>query len=160
MHSSTRKFVEAAAARGIEIQVVEHQESTRSAQEAAEAIGCEVAQIVKSLCFTVAEQPVIALLSGVNQLSVAKLSQLRGVGKRQVRRANADDVKAATGYSIGGVPPFGHLTPLPIYVDQDLTAFDVVWAAAGTPNAVFAISPQSLTAACGGQLADLKQQPT
>lgn len=157
MHSSTRKFMQSAAAGGIEIQVVEHPESTRSAQEAADAIGCEVAQIVKSLCFTVAGAPVIALMSGVNQLSIAKLARLRGVGKGQVRRANADAVKAATGYSIGGVPPFGHQTALPIYVDEELTAFDQVWAAAGTPNAVFAIAPHALLAASGGQQADLKQ---
>jgi Cys-tRNA(Pro) deacylase len=136
---------------------VEFEQTTRSAQEAAEAIGTTLAQIVKSLCFVVAEQPVIALVSGVNQLDERKLAQLQGVGRKQVKRADAEVVKKATGFSIGGVPPFGHLTKLPIYVDEDLLQFEVVWAAAGTPFAVFAIAPEDLVRGCGGTAVDLKK---
>jgi Cys-tRNA(Pro) deacylase len=148
---------DAARELGLVIEIVEFEQTTRSAQEAAEAIGTTLAQIVKSLCFAVAGQPVIALVSGVNQLDERKLAQLQGVGRKQVKRADAEVVKKATGFSIGGVPPFGHLTKLPIYVDEDLLQFEVVWAAAGTPFAVFAIAPEDLVRGCGGTAVDLKK---
>ena len=157
LHPSAQKVVEAAQELDLAIEIVAFAQTTRSAQEAAEAIGCMLAQIVKSLCFVVAGQPVMALVSGSNQLDERKLAKLQGVGRKQVKRANADDVKAATGFSIGGVPPFGHLTELPIYVDEDLLQFEVVWAAAGTPFAVFAIAPEELMRACGGTAVDLKK---
>lgn len=155
MHPSTQKFANAASALGLNIEIVTFEQSTRTAEEAAAAIGCVVAQIVKSLVFTANEQPVIALVSGANQLDTGKLAGLLGVGKKKVKRADAEVVKSATGYSIGGVPPFGHADPLPVYVDQDLTRFEVIWAAAGTPNAVFAITPDELIKASGGTAADL-----
>jgi prolyl-tRNA editing enzyme YbaK/EbsC (Cys-tRNA(Pro) deacylase) len=92
-----------------------------------------VGQIVKSLVFTVGGAPVMALVSGKNQLDTRKLAALFNVGRKQVERADADTVRAATGYAIGGVPPFGHATPLPVYVDEDLTTYDVIWAAHPTP---------------------------
>jgi prolyl-tRNA editing enzyme YbaK/EbsC (Cys-tRNA(Pro) deacylase) len=97
----------------------------------------------------------MALVSGANRLDERKLATLRGVGRKKVKRADADTAKAVTGFSIGGVPPFGHTSSLPVYVDQDLTRFDVVWAAAGTPHAVFAITPDDLVCASGGTVADL-----
>jgi prolyl-tRNA editing enzyme YbaK/EbsC (Cys-tRNA(Pro) deacylase) len=157
MHPSTQKVAAAAQALGLAIEIKEFAETTRTAQEAADAIGCELAQIVKSLCFTVNEVPVMALVSGVNQLDERKLAALCGVGRKQVQRASADAVKASTGFSIGGVPPFGHLTPMTIFVDEDLLQFKTVWAAAGTPFAVFAIGPQDLVNGCGGTAVHLKR---
>jgi Cys-tRNA(Pro) deacylase len=157
MHPSAQKVADAALELGLAIEIVEFEQTTRSAQEAAEAIGTTLAQIVKSLCFAVAGQPVMALMSGANQLDERKLAELLGVGRKQVQRANADDVKAATGFSIGGVPPFGHLTPLPIFVDANLLQYEEVWAAGGTPFAVFAIGPEALVRVCGGTAVDLKR---
>lgn len=162
MHPSAQKVADAARQLGLDIQIIEFEQTTRTAQEAADAIGqhpsgigCQVAQIVKSLLFVVDGQPVVALVSGANQLDERKLAALRGVSRKRVQRADAETAKAATGFTIGGVPPFGHLSPLPIYVDQDLTRFEVVWAAAGTPFAVFAIRPEELVRASGGVVADL-----
>ena len=139
------------------VEIKEFAKTTRTAQEAADAIGCELGQIVKSLCFTVNDEPIMVLVSGVNQLDERKLAALCGVGRKQVKRASADAVKAATGFSIGGVPPFGHLTPMTIFVDEDLRQFETVWAAAGTPFAVFAIGPEALVQGCGGTAVDLKK---
>ncbi len=157
MHPSAQKVADAARALGLNVEIVEFEETTRTAQDAAHAIGCQVAQIVKSLLFIVDGQPVMALVSGVNRLDERKLATLRGVGRKQVERADADTAKAATGFSIGGVPPFGHTSRLPVYVDEDLTRFDVVWAAAGTPFAVFAIAPAELVRASQASVADLKR---
>jgi Cys-tRNA(Pro) deacylase len=157
MHPSAQKVADAARTLGLSVEIVEFEETTRTAQDAAHAIGCQVAQIVKSLLFIVNGQPVMALVSGVNRLDECKLAALRGVGRKQVERADADTTKAATGFSIGGVPPFGHLSRLPVYVDEDLTRFDVVWAAAGTPFAVFAVTPEELVRASQGTVANLKR---
>jgi len=157
MHPSAQKVADAARTLGLSVEIVEFEETTRTAQDAANTIGCQVAQIVKSLLFIVDGQPVIALVSGVNRLDERKLAALRGVGRKRVERADADTTKAATGFSIGGVPPFGHTSRLPVYVDEDLTRFDVVWAAAGTPFAVFAITPEELVRASQGAMADLKR---
>ena len=155
MHPSTQKVAHAAAALGLNIEIVTFEQSTRTAEDAAAAIGCEVAQIVKSLVFTAADQPLIVLVSGSNQLDTGKLATLLGIGKKRVKRADAEVVKTATGYSIGGVPPFGHASVLPVYVDQDLLRYEVIWAAAGTPNTVFAITPEELLRASGGIVANL-----
>jgi Cys-tRNA(Pro) deacylase len=162
MHPSAQKVADAAQALGLDVEIVEFEQTTRSAQDAANAIGqhpsgigCQVAQIVKSLLFVVDGEPVMALVSGTNRLDERKLAALRGVGRKKVKRADADTAKAATGFSIGGVPPFGHKSSLPVYVDEDLTRFEVVWAAAGTPFAVFAITPDELVRASGGTVADL-----
>jgi Cys-tRNA(Pro) deacylase len=162
MHPSAQKVADAARQLGLSVEIVEFEETTRTAQDAANAIGkhptgigCQVAQIVKSLLFIVDEQPVMALVSGANRLDERKLAALRGVGRKKIKRADADTAKAITGFSIGGVPPFGHASRLPVYVDEDLTHFDVVWAAAGTPFAVFAITPDDLVRASGGVVADL-----
>lgn len=157
MHPSASKVANAARHLGLDITIVEFSQTTRSAQEAADAIGCAVAQIVKSLCFLVGQQPVVALVSGANQLDERKLAELCGVGRKQVQRADADTVKRWTGFSIGGVPPFGHANALPVYVDEDLLQFTEVWAAAGTPYAVFAIAPAALLQASNGTAVHLKK---
>lgn len=156
LHPSAQRVADAAAALGLTIDIVTFDHSTRTAEDAAAAIGCAVGQIVKSLVFTVKGEPVVALVSGANQLDTRKLAGLLGVGRKQVERANADIVRAATGYAIGGVPPFAYATPLQIYIDRDLTQYEVVWAAAGTPNTVFAVTPAALAKATGGREADLK----
>jgi Cys-tRNA(Pro) deacylase len=156
MHPSAQKVADAALRLGLEIEIIEFDQTTRTAEDAAAAIGCQVGQIVKSLCFTVDDQPIMALLSGSNRLDERKLAGVMGVGRKRVRRAEADTVKAATGFTIGGVPPFGHTTALSVVLDEDLNQYDVVWAAAGTPFAVFAISPTDLLQASRGQAADLK----
>jgi Cys-tRNA(Pro) deacylase len=155
MHPSAQKVADAARELGLDVDIVEFEQTTRTAQEAADAIGCQVAQIVKSLLFMVDGQPVMALVSGANRLDERKLAALRGVGRKQVKRPDADTAKEVTGFSIGGVPPFGHKSDLLVYVDLDLTDFDVVWAAAGTPFAVFAIRPDELVRASRGALAEL-----
>ena len=158
MHPSARKVADAALDRGLTIEVVEFDETTRTAPDAANAIGCQVAQIVKSLIFIANGEPVVALVSGANRLDERKLAALRGISRKKVKRPDADTAKTITGFSIGGVPPFGHASALPVYVDQDLTRFDVVWAAAGTPFAVFAITPDDLVQASHGTVVDLKKE--
>ena len=158
MHPSTQKVTDAARELGLAIEIKTFDQTTRTAPDAARAIGCDVAQIVKSLCFTVSDQPIMALVAGVNQLDERKLAALCGVGRKKVKRASADVVKSATGFSIGGVPPFGHLTPMTIFVDEDLLQFETVWAAAGTPFAVFAIGPEELVRGCGGTAVSLKKE--
>jgi prolyl-tRNA editing enzyme YbaK/EbsC (Cys-tRNA(Pro) deacylase) len=157
LNPSVQKVAVAAQELGLVIEIVEFAQTTRSAQEAADAIGCMVAQIVKSLCFAVGGTAVMCLVSGANQLDEKKLAALYGVGRQQVQRASADFVKEQTGFSIGGVPPFGHKRPLPIYLDKDLLQFEIVWAAAGTPYAVFAIPPTALQTASSAIIADLKK---
>lgn len=156
LQPSAQKVADAAATLGLTIDIVTFEQPTRTAEQAAEAIGCAVGQIVKSLVFVVGGKPVMALVSGSNQLETRKLAGLFGVGRKQVERADADTVREATGYAIGGVPPFGHATTIPVYVDEDLTRYDVIWAAAGTPNTVFAITPADLLRAGGGHVADLR----
>ena len=157
MHSSAQKVADTAQTLGLNIKIVEFEQTTRSAQEAATAIGCKVAQIVKSLCFEVNGRSTICLVSGANQLDERKLAALAGVGRKQVKRADADTVKATTGFSIGGVPPFGHITAVSIFIDTDLMQYEVVWAAAGTPFAVFACTPDDLARATQGQIVDIKK---
>jgi prolyl-tRNA editing enzyme YbaK/EbsC (Cys-tRNA(Pro) deacylase) len=136
-----------------EFEVKRFPEGTRTADDAARAIGCSLGQIVKSLVFTAAGQPVVALVSGANRLDTVLLGRLAG---EPVAKADADATRTVTGYSIGGVPPFGHVQPLAVYVDRDLLAYDVIWAAAGRPDSVFAIRPERLLEISGGVVADLK----
>ena len=152
---SAQRVADAAAALGLTMDIVTFNPSTRTAEEAAAAIGCAVGQIVKSLVFTVGERPVIALVSGANQLDTRKLAALYGVGRKQVARADADTVRAVTGYAIGGVPPFGHAQAADVFIDQDFGQYAIIWAAAGTPNTVFAIAPDDLRRATGGREVDL-----
>ena len=153
---SSQRVTDAARALGLEIEVHEFPEGTRTAEDAAAAIGVDVGQIVKSLVFFVDGRPVLCLVSGLNRLDAQRLAVVAGASK--VRRARADEVERATGFAIGGVPPFGHRQRLPVYCDRDLMTYDVAWAAAGTPRAVFAIEPQHLVRACRATVADLKEE--
>ena len=161
MHRNTEIVVGAARAKGLSIEPVTYPDGTRTAEDAARAIGCEVAQIVKSLVFDLVDgdeiSPVVALVSGANRLDEAKL--VAAAGADGTRRADADRVRAITGFPIGGVPPFGHPTPVATFVDPDLLTHDEVWAAGGTPQVVFAIAPQALVEATQGTVTDLAVAP-
>ena len=146
------RFEAWAAENGVPIEIRRFPAGTRTAAEAADAIGCDVDEIVKSLVFSAGGTPLIALVSGGKQLDPERLAAFAG---GEVGKADAALVREATGYSIGGVPPFGHATKLPVYVDRDLLRFETVWAAAGTPDSVFAITPELLVRLSGGTVADL-----
>jgi Cys-tRNA(Pro) deacylase len=152
-HPNVERVVAAASERGLDVEIREFPEGTRTAAEAAAAIGVEVGQIVKSLVFGHDDEVVMALVSGANQLDESALSALAGGGA--VHRVDADRVRAATGYPIGGVPPFGHHEVLRTWIDEDLLSFGVVWAAAGTWNHVFAVPPDDLVRVSGGRVATL-----
>jgi len=152
--AAVRRVQAALSAAGLDARVVMTGQTARTAEDAAVAVGVEVGQIVKSLVFLAGDEPVLALVSGANRLDAAKL---QAVCDGAVRRADADRVRAATGYAIGGIPPLGHATPLPIYCDRDLLRFDVVWAAAGTPHAVFPVAPDALVRATGAVVVDLAE---
>jgi prolyl-tRNA editing enzyme YbaK/EbsC (Cys-tRNA(Pro) deacylase) len=153
---SVERVREALAAQGLGVEVKELAASTRTAQEAAAAVGCEVAQIVKSLVFrkTASGGALLVLVSGTNRASEARLAALAG---EPVARADAAFVRERTGFAIGGVPPLGHREPLSVLVDRDLMSFPVVWAAAGSPNAVFAVAPADLQRITAGQVADVAE---
>ena len=138
---------------GAEARIQEFPDGTHTAQDAADAVGCELAQIVKSLVFLVDGTPVMALVAGDNRLDEVKLAGVHGGG--EVARADADAVRAATGFPIGGVPPLGHATELAVYIDEDLLRWDEVWAAAGTWTDVFPLAPSELVRVSGGVVADL-----
>lgn len=149
------KVVAAAAAAGLEVTPVRFPAGTKTAADAASAIGVEVGQIVKSLIFRVDDEIVLAYVSGANQLDEAKLAA--AAGGARCHRVDADAVRAATGFPIGGVPPFGHATDLRVFIDPDLLRYDEVWAAAGTWHDVFALSPADLVRTSGGIVTDLKK---
>ena len=157
MHPNVARVVETAAAAGLEIEVDRFPAGTRTADDAARAVGCEVGQIVKSLVFIADGSAVLALVSGANRVDTAKLAAAVGAG--DVRRAEGDEARSATGVAIGGVPPFGHIRPMAVVVDRDLLAHDRVWAAAGLPDSVFAIVPDALVSVSGGRVADLAERP-
>jgi prolyl-tRNA editing enzyme YbaK/EbsC (Cys-tRNA(Pro) deacylase) len=157
MHPHVSRVIAAARDAGIEISIERFPEGTRTAADAARAVGCAVEQIVKSLVFVADESPVIALVSGANRVDVAKLRDL--IGADAVRRADGDEARAATGFPIGGIPPFGHAGPLTVLVDRDLLAHEGLWAAAGLPDAVFSIRPDDLVRASGGRVADVAASP-
>jgi prolyl-tRNA editing enzyme YbaK/EbsC (Cys-tRNA(Pro) deacylase) len=138
---------------GLTARIEEFPSSTRTAGDAAAAIGTSVGQIVKSLVFLAADRPVLALMSGGNRLDLDRLSALT---EATIEKADADAVRAATGYAIGGVPPLGFPSPIPTFIDRDLLRYETVWAAAGTPRHVFPIGPLDLVRVTGGTLADLK----
>lgn len=155
LHRNAQRVVEAAAGLGLALDVREFPDGTRTADDAARAIGVAVGQIVKSLVFLADGSPVLALVSGANQLDEAKLA--RAAGATTTGRATADQVRQVTGYPVGGVPPFGHATDLPTFVDEDLLAHDEVWAAAGTPHLNFAVSSAELVRVTGGAVCDLRR---
>ena len=151
MKKSAQSVQDALDAAGLATQVVELPDSTRSAQEAASAIGCAVAQIAKSIVFraAVSGEAVMVLAAGDNRIDTSKVAEVLG---ERLGRAKPDFVRQATGFAIGGVPPCGHKNMLQIFVDRDLLDHEEVWAAAGTPNAVFRLSPTDLVRLTGGRV--------
>ncbi|MFH0521619.1 YbaK/EbsC family protein [Streptomyces sp. M41] len=131
-------------------------DATRTAAEAAAAIGCELSQICKSLIFAADGVPVLVLMDGASRVDVERVRQ--ELGAEKVTRAKADVVRETTGYAIGGVPPFGHRTRTRVLADRSLLEHDVVWAAAGTPHTVFPMEPEALVAHAGGTLVDVREQ--
>ncbi|MFZ9101076.1 MAG: YbaK/EbsC family protein [Pontimonas sp.] len=134
---------------GLDLDIREMSETTHTAVEAAAAVGTSVEAIVKSLVFALDGAPLLILVSGPNRVDTELLSSYLG---RALDKADADTVKEVSGYSIGGVPPFGHTSPMRCLMDEDLMALDTVWAAAGSPRAVFPIGPQRLKELAGAEL--------
>jgi Cys-tRNA(Pro) deacylase len=155
VHPNTLRVITAAREAGLEITTRRFPEGTKTAADAAAAIGVVVGQIVKSLVFGVDNEVVMALVSGSNQLDEKKLAAAAGGAK--CSRVDADAVRAATGYPIGGVPPLGLATQMRMFIDPDLLQYDEVWAAAGTWNDVFSVHPQQLVTASKGTVVDLKR---
>ena len=155
MKPSVERVRDALLGFGLSPQIVEFSESTRTAQEAAEAIGTSVPRIVKSLVFVADGEPLIVLTSGANRVDTERLGRELG---RAISRADAERVRAATGFAVGGVPPVGYPRPLEVVIDRDLLQFDEVWAAAGTPNAVFPIRPADLVRVTGGRVLDVRAE--
>ncbi|MCW5749297.1 MAG: YbaK/EbsC family protein [Alphaproteobacteria bacterium] len=152
---SAQKVEDWLTARGLAGRVTEMPGTTRTSAEAAAAIGCAVAQIAKSLLFRGRDsgRPVMVIASGVNRVDEAKVAALLG---ERIARPDADYVRTVTGYAIGGVPPVGHEPPIITLIDADLLNLDPIWAAAGTPFAVFRLSAAELVSLTAGEVADLK----
>lgn len=153
MSSALDRFVRAALALGLDPEVRRFPEGTRTADDAARAIGCDVAQIVKSLVFMADDAPVLALTSGANRVDTDRLAALCGAS--EVRRATPEEARTATGFAVGGTPPFGHPSAVRAFIDRDLLGFDEVWAAAGTPDGVFALGPDDLIRVAEAEVADI-----
>ncbi len=152
---SAQKVQDALNQYGLQLEVVELPASTRSAVEAAQAIGCRVEQIAKSLVFRSEQtgQPVLVIASGPNRVNEKRIAEALGEG---IGKADADFVRSQTGFVIGGVPPVGHSQRLKTFIDTDLLKLSEIWAAAGTPNAVFRLTPQDLVRITGGQVIEIK----
>lgn len=154
MNDNTLRVKEFLRSRGVEVEIVTFDESTRTSELAAAAIGCEVAQIAKSLLFIVDDQePILVIASGRNRVDTEKLAER--VGNRRVKIANAKTVKQVTSFPVGGVPPVAHSHPLRTILDPTLMRFKIVYAAAGTPNAVFGVHPEELRKLTNGELVDV-----
>jgi prolyl-tRNA editing enzyme YbaK/EbsC (Cys-tRNA(Pro) deacylase) len=155
LSASARKVQEALEAQGVACRVVEMKATTRSAKEAAEAVGCQVGQIAKSIIFKGkdTQQPILVIASGPNRVNEKKISRLIA---EPLLKADADFVREHTGFVIGGVPPFGHRSLLKTFIDEDLLKFEEIWAAAGTPHAVFKLTPQDLKKITAGQVVCIK----
>ena len=155
LSTSAQRVQDALMKLELTLQVIELPDSTRSAAEAAEAIGCSVGQIAKSLIFKTrnSQEPILVIVSGPNRVDEKKIGALVG---EMITKPDADFVRQHTGFSIGGVPPVGHKQPITTFIDQDLLSFDEIWAAAGTPNAVFCLTGDDLVRATGGQVVGVK----
>lgn len=152
LSKNAKRVQSALATFGLDLVVVEFPDSTRTAQEAADAIGCSVEQIVKSLVFQrlPSGRPLLIAASGGNRVNEKLIKELLG---EKIVRADAEFVREVTGFPIGGVPPLGHTQPIETIIDEDLMQYDEIWAAAGTPNAVFRLSPPELAQITGGKVA-------
>ncbi len=151
---TVQRVARVAEALGLAVDIREMAESTRTAEEAAAACGCDLGQIVKSLvfCGKASGRPYLLLVSGRNRVNEAAVARHLG---EKLTRPDAAYVREVSGFAIGGIPPFGHASDIATSIDQDLLAYDVVWAAAGTPRAVFAVAPQALAAAIGAETIDV-----
>src|SRR5271157_2274100 len=156
LSTAAQKVQQALIARGFSYQVVELSQTTRSSAEAAQAVGCQVEQIAKSIIFKTRQtaRPLLVIASGINRVDEHRLSELAG---EKVEKPDADFVREKTGFVIGGVPPFAHAQKLETYIDEDLLKLDEIWAAAGTPFAVFKLSPADLPAMTGGRVVAIKK---
>ncbi|MFD4665981.1 YbaK/EbsC family protein [Streptomyces halstedii] len=150
------RFAGALRELGLDVEVRRFPDATRTAVEAAAAIGCALSQIVKSLIFEADGTPVLVLMDGSSRVDVERVRA--ELGAARVKRAGADLVRETTGYAIGGVPPFGHRTRTRVLADRGLLDHPVVWAAAGTPHTVFPLDPKALVAHAGGTLVDVREQ--
>ncbi|MBP1633376.1 MAG: Membrane protein [Acidobacteria bacterium] len=158
----TQRVVDAAAGKGVTLEVREFATPTRTAGDAAAALGVELGQIVKTLVFVVSRadgslEALIALVSGSNRVDLERLAA--ATGRACVRRANAGEARELTGFVIGGIPPFGYPRALPVIMDPDLGRFPVVWAAAGTPTTVFPLPPATLRLLTNARVAPIREEP-
>src|SRR5512140_3160642 len=155
LSSSAQKIQDLLNSLGYTYTVIEHVEYTRTAQEAADRAGCQLGQIVKWLIFKGKEsgKPILVLTSGANRVDEKRIS---GYAGEAIGRADADFVRAVTGFAIGGVPPVGHAQPMETYMDEDLLQYPTIWAAAGTPNAIFELTPGALLELTGANVARVK----
>lgn len=151
----TQKIKEILRQAGVEIVIKEFPDSTHTARDAANVIGCELGQIAKSLIFKGQKsgRPVLVIASGQNRVDEKKIKNFLN---EEIGKADADFVLEKTGFAIGGIPPFGHSSPITTIIDKDLLQYDEIWAAAGTANSVFKIKPQDLTKITGAEILDLK----
>ena len=155
MSSSAQKVQEALKVHGVACQVIEMKQTTRSAQDAADAVGCQVGQIAKSLIFAgkKSKQPILVIASGPNRVNEKAVSRYIS---EPLAMAKVEFVREHTGFAIGGVPPVGHPKPLQTFIDEDLLKFEEIWAAAGTPNAVFKLTPEQLKTITSGEVISVK----
>lgn len=157
-----QRVLEAAARKGIALDVTVFDESTHTAADAAAAVGAEVGQIVKSLVFVARDgetgpEPILCLVSGANRVDLARLAAV--TGEPDIRRASAREANDLTGFVIGGIPPVGHARPMRVVMDPDLGRYQVVWAAAGTQNAVFPVPPATLRILANATVAPIAEEP-
>jgi prolyl-tRNA editing enzyme YbaK/EbsC (Cys-tRNA(Pro) deacylase) len=157
MSAAIERFLAAASVLGHPVEVRRFPEGTKTAADAARAIGCELGQIVKSLVFMADGRPVLALTSGANRVDTGRLAGL--LGAEEARRATPEEARAATGYAVGGTPPFGHPEPVPTFLDPSLLVYDEVWAAAGTPDSVFRTTPEELRRSSDAVVAEFRETP-
>jgi len=152
---SAQKIQDQIRSLGYDYTVIEHAESTRTAQEAANRAGCELGQIVKSLIFKGKDsgKPILVLTSGANRVDEKRISEYAG---EAIGRADADFVRLVTGFAIGGVPPFGHIRQMETYIDEDFLSYPTIWAAAGTPNAIFELKTEDLQKMTNGNVVRVK----
>jgi len=155
LSSSAKKVQEVLKVLGLELQVVELQETTRTSADAARAVGCEVGQIAKSLVFRGqrTQRPILVIASGSNRVNEKRVGELIS---EPLGKADADFVRQKTGFVIGGVPPVGHAEKLEVFIDEDLLRYNEIWAAAGTPNAVFKLTPSDLVRMTEGRVIGIK----
>ena len=155
LSSSAQKIQNLLNSLGYNYAVIEHVESMRTAQEAADRAGCELGQIVKSLIFRGKNsgKPILVLTSGANRVDEKRIS---GYAGENISRADADFVRTVAGYAIGGVPPIGHIEKMETYIDEDFLAYQMIWAAAGTPNAIFELKMDDLQKMTGGKIVQVK----